>query len=85
MPLLATWVDLDIITLREVTKRKRNILFIIYRRKLKNDTDEFIYKTEIDSGLPWWSSGWESDCQRKGQGCDPWSGRIPHAAEQLSP
>ena len=74
-------------TKRSKSQRDREILilFIIYRRKLKNDTDEFIYKTEIDSGLPWWSSGWESDCQRKGQGCDPWSGRIPHAAEQLSP
>ena len=73
-------------TKRSKSQREReiSILFIIYRRKLKNDTDGFIYKTEIDSGLPWWSSGWESDCQGKGQGWDPWSGRIPRAAEQLS-
>ena len=36
-------------------------------------------------GLPWWHSGWESACQCKGHGFKPWSGKIPHAAEQLSP
>ena len=36
-------------------------------------------------GLPWWRSGWESACQYRGHGFDPWSGRIPHAAEQLGP
>ena len=30
-------------------------------------------------GLPWWPSGWESSCQCRGHGFDPWSGRIPHA------
>ena len=32
-------------------------------------------------GLPWWRSVWESTC--KGHRFDPWSERIPHAAEQL--
>ena len=36
-------------------------------------------------GLPWWRSGWESACQCRGHGFEPWSGKIPHAAEQLSP
>ena len=36
-------------------------------------------------GLPRWRSGWESACQCRGRGFEPWSGRIPHAAEQLSP
>ena len=36
-------------------------------------------------GLPWWRSGWESACQCRGHGFGPWSGKIPHAAEQLSP
>ena len=36
-------------------------------------------------GLPWWRSGWESACQCRGRGFEPWSGRIPHAAEQLGP
>ena len=36
-------------------------------------------------GLPWWRSGWESACQCRGHRFEPWSGKIPHAAEQLSP
>ena len=36
-------------------------------------------------GLPWWHSGWESACQCRGHGFEPWSGKIPHAAEQLGP
>ena len=36
-------------------------------------------------GLPWWRSGWESVCQCRGYGFEPWSGKIPHAAEQLGP
>ena len=36
-------------------------------------------------GLPWWHSGWESACQCRGHGFDPWSGKIPHAVDQLSP
>ena len=36
-------------------------------------------------GLPWWRSGWESACQCRGHGFEPWPGRIPHAAEQLGP
>ena len=38
-----------------------------------------------ETGLPWWRSGWESACQCRGHGFKPWSGRIPHAAEQLGP
>ena len=44
---------------------------------------------EIDNkkwwGLPWWRSGWESACQCRGHGFEPWSGKITHAAEQLGP
>ena len=36
-------------------------------------------------GLPWWRSDWESACQCRGHGFEPWSGKIPHAAEQLGP
>ena len=36
-------------------------------------------------GLPWWRSGWESACQCRGHGFEPWSGKIPHAVEQLGP
>ena len=36
-------------------------------------------------GLPWWRSGWESACQCRGHGFEPWSGKIPHGTEQLGP
>ena len=38
-----------------------------------------------NQGLPWWRSGWESACQCGGHGFEPWSGKIPHATEQLGP
>ena len=38
-----------------------------------------------ETGLPWWRSGWESACQCRGHGFEPWSGKIPHAVEQLGP
>ena len=41
--------------------------------------------TKRERGLPWWRSGGESTCQCRGHGFEPWSGKIPHAAEQLSP
>ena len=36
-------------------------------------------------GFPWWVSGKESACQCRRHGFDPWSRKIPHALEQLSP
>ena len=36
-------------------------------------------------GLPWGHSGRESSCQCRGRGFYPWSGKIPHASERLSP
>ena len=36
-------------------------------------------------GLPWWRSGWESACQCRAHGFEPWSGKIPRAVEQLGP
>ena len=44
-----------------------------------------LYLVKVDAGLPWWCSGWESGCQCRGHGFEPWSGKIPHTAEQLSP
>ena len=37
------------------------------------------------TGLPWWYSREELACQCRGQGFNPWSRKIPHAMEQLSP
>ena len=40
---------------------------------------------EGTGGLAWWCSGKESSCKCSGHRFDPWSGKIPHASEQLSP
>ena len=45
----------------------------------------FVKIKNFCSGLPWWRSGWESACQCREHGFEPWSGKIPHAAEQLDP
>ena len=42
-----------------------------------------IYKT--GQGLPRGLSGKESACRCRRHGFDPWSGKIPHTTEQLSP
>ena len=39
----------------------------------------------ILGGPPWWRSGSESTCQRRGHGFNSRSGKSPHAAEPLSP
>ena len=36
-------------------------------------------------GLPWWFSDKQSACQGRRHRFHPWSGKIPHAMEQLSP
>ena len=36
-------------------------------------------------GRPWWSSGKESACQRRGHRFHPWPRKIPHATGQLKP
>ena len=50
MPFAATWMDLEIIILSEVSQIKRNIIrYPLYVESFKNDTNELIYKTETDS------------------------------------
>ena len=49
----------------------------------KNKHIQSASNQKIILGLPWWRSGWESACQCRGHGFEPWSGKIPHAAEQL--
>ena len=50
MPFAATWMDLEIITLSEVSQTERQISYdITYMWNLKNDTNELIYKIETDS------------------------------------
>ena len=61
----------------QVSRRKEII-------KIREKINKIEVKNTIE-GLPWWRSGWESACQCRGHGLEPWSGKIPHAAEQLGP
>ena len=49
MPFAATWMDLEIITLSEVSQRQISYDITYMRNLQKNDTNELIYKTETDS------------------------------------
>ena len=50
MPFAATWMDLEIIILSEISQTEKDKYMIahIWNLILKNDTNEFIYKTETD-------------------------------------
>ena len=50
MPFAATWMDLEIIIRSQTEKDKYHIISLICGI-LKNDTNELIYKTEIDSDI----------------------------------
>ena len=49
IPSAATWMVLEIIILTEVSQRKTNNMASLICVILKNDTNELIYKTEINS------------------------------------
>ena len=49
MPFAATWTDLEIIILSKPDRERQISYAIAYKQNLKeNDTNELIYKTEID-------------------------------------
>ena len=55
MPCAATWMDLEIIILSEVSQTERDkyhMISLICESNLKNDTNELIYKTETDLQIP---------------------------------
>ena len=61
-------------------------IFLCFKNKIMAlQTLTFLGSQKHSWGLPWWRSGWESACQCKAHGFEPWSGKIPHAAEQLGP
>ena len=49
MLLAATWVDLEIIILSEVSQKRTTLIYLSYTWDLKKDINELIYKTEIGS------------------------------------
>ena len=50
VPFAATWMDLEIIILSEVSQKEKDILYdITYMGNLKNSTNELILKPETDS------------------------------------
>ena len=49
VPFAATWMDLEIIILSEVSQTEKDKYHITYMWNLKYDTNELIYKTETDS------------------------------------
>ena len=49
MPFAATWMNLEMIILSEVSQTEKDKYHITYMYNLKYDTNELIYKTEIDS------------------------------------
>ena len=50
MPFEATWMGLEIIILSELSQTKTDIiLYHLHVESKKNDTNELIYKTELDS------------------------------------
>ena len=53
MPFVATWMDLEIIILREVSQTEKDKSYdIAYMWNLKkNSTNELTYKTEVESQM----------------------------------
>ena len=49
MPFATAGINLEIIVLSEVSQTKTNIMYHLCVESLTNDTNEIIYKTEIDS------------------------------------
>ena len=49
MPCTATWMDPEILILSEVSQTDRYHMLSLTCAILKNDSNELIYKTEIDS------------------------------------
>ena len=75
------------------SRKNRPMLEVGWQRKHPShfDTVEIYWDRHLrliktqGLGLPWWRSGEESACRCRGHRFEPWSGKILHATEQLSP
>ena len=48
MPVEATWMQVEIIILREIRQRKTNVIYHLHVKSETYDTNQLIYKTEKD-------------------------------------
>ena len=51
MPFAATWMNLEIVILREVSQTRTNIIYCLYVESKEKGTNELTYKTEIESWM----------------------------------
>ena len=77
------WKQENMITLSWKANAHKNYFQIHFFTYLINKHRKI--RSIKNTGLPWWRSGWESACQCRGHRFEPWSGKIPHATEQLGP
>ena len=50
MPFTAAWMDLEIIILSELNQKEKSFVWYhLYMESKRYDTNELVYKTEIDS------------------------------------
>ena len=72
----------------EDNNKRRLVKNIPQKKKKKVRTKVLRWEKSLknqDVGLPWWRSGWESACQCREHGFEPWAGKIPHAVGRLGP
>ena len=73
MPFAATWMQLEIIILSEVVRKRRQVPYdITYMWNLKYDTNEPIYETETES----WTQRTEWCLPRRRGLGEGWSGSL---------
>ena len=51
MPFVATWMDLQIIILSEISQTEKDKYHITYVESNKNETEELIYETETEPNI----------------------------------
>ena len=61
------------------------VMITVMTGKSQGTEEKANINTKLQAHLPWRLSGKESACQCRKHGFNPWSGKIAHAAEQLSP
>ena len=72
------------------TVRKHQFFGIFYKREkwhgyCEAENKRYLYSVyHTWTSLVWWLSGKEPTCQCRRHGINPWSGKIPHTAGQLS-